>query len=123
MKRILRAFIINSAAIWILDKLLESFIIENLESMLAAAALLTLVNFSIRPIAKLITLPLNALTLGLFSWVINAAILYLVIWLIPGIALAPLQLPGMRLPQLGTLAAITVALSLICKTFNWVFSD
>jgi putative membrane protein len=39
---------------------------------------LTLVNALVRPIVKLLTLPLNCLTFGLFSFVINALMFWLV---------------------------------------------
>lgn len=49
-----------------------------------AAIVLGLVNLIIRPIVRLLTLPLNLITLGLFGWVINAGMLWLVSLVVPG---------------------------------------
>ncbi len=51
------------------DKLLSAFF---------TAIILALVNLIIRPIVKVLTLPINILTLGLFSLIINAAMLWIV---------------------------------------------
>ena len=52
-----------------------------------AAALLGIINVSIRPVLILVTLPINVLTLGLFTFIINALMLMLVAWLVPGFAI------------------------------------
>jgi putative membrane protein len=49
-----------------------------------AAIVLGLVNLTVRPLVKLLTLPLNVLTLGLFGWVIAALMLWLTSALVPG---------------------------------------
>ena len=49
-----------------------------------AALVLGLVNAIVKPIVKLLALPITCLTLGLFLLVINAAMLYLVDWIVPG---------------------------------------
>jgi len=54
-----------------------------LQTTIAAAVILALVNTYLRPIVVLLTLPINILTLGLFTLVINASMLKLVAWVIP----------------------------------------
>jgi putative membrane protein len=49
----------------------------SLKILAFAGLLLGLVNFFVRPILGLVTLPLKMLTLGLFGLVINAAIIWL----------------------------------------------
>jgi len=51
---------------------------------LIAVAVLAVVNVLIRPIVQLLTLPLTCLTLGLFSFVINALMFWLVGQFVPG---------------------------------------
>ena len=51
--------------------------------MFAAAIVLALVNTFLRPLVVILTLPINILTLGLFTLIINGAMLELVSWLIP----------------------------------------
>jgi putative membrane protein len=50
---------------------------------IGVAAVLGLVNALIRPIARLLTLPLTLMTLGLFSLVVNAVMLVIAAWLSP----------------------------------------
>lgn len=49
-----------------------------------AAVVIGLVNIFIRPVLILLTLPINLLTLGLFTFVINALMLWFVSKLVPG---------------------------------------
>ena len=53
-----------------------------------AGVLLGLVNAVIRPIAIILTLPMTILTLGFFLLVINAAMIGLVAWMLPGMHIA-----------------------------------
>jgi putative membrane protein len=53
---------------------------------IVAAFVLGLVNAIVKPVIKLLTLPITCLTLGLFLLVINAGMLYLVDWIVPGFA-------------------------------------
>lgn len=53
-------------------------------SALLAAFVMGLVNIFIRPLFLLLTLPLNLLTLGLFTFVVNALMFLLVAKLVPG---------------------------------------
>ncbi len=55
---------------------------------LLAAILVGVFNFCIRPIALIITLPLNFLTLGLFTFVINALGIMLISAILPGFTVA-----------------------------------
>lgn len=49
-----------------------------------AALVLSVVNAVVKPVAKVLTLPVTILTLGLFSLVVNAAMFYIVDRLVPG---------------------------------------
>ncbi len=51
---------------------------------LVAVAVLAVVNVLIRPIVALLTLPLTCVTLGLFSFVVNALMFWLVGQVVPG---------------------------------------
>ncbi len=50
-----------------------------------AAVVMGVVNAVIRPVVKILALPITILTLGLFSLVLNALLLYLVAWIVPGL--------------------------------------
>jgi putative membrane protein len=56
--------------------------------LLEAAVVLALVNLLVRPLVKILTLPITCLTLGLFSWVVSALMLWLTSALVPGFTVA-----------------------------------
>jgi len=58
--------------------------IQSVSAGILAAGILGIVNAVIRPVVLIFTLPINLLTLGLFTLVINAAMLQIVAALVPG---------------------------------------
>ncbi len=64
--------------------LIDGIHVSGVLSAFAAAAMLGILNAVFRPIALIITLPINILSLGLFTFVINAAMLKMASSLIPG---------------------------------------
>jgi len=80
---LLRWFVLTIAiltACWFLDGIR----VNGIFPALLAAALLGILNAVFRPILILLTLPVNILTLGLFTFVINALMLMIVSAVIPG---------------------------------------
>ena len=77
-----------------------------------AGIVLTLVNFIVKPILKLLTLPINIITFGLFAGVINIGLLWLVTWLVPGFEIKPMVVGDIQLGYIGTLIAISIIISL-----------
>jgi putative membrane protein len=75
---------INLLALVIAGSLINGIAIRSLGIGIVAAGIFGLVNAVIRPIVLLLTLPINLLTLGLFTLVVNAAMLMLVSELVPG---------------------------------------
>lgn len=58
--------------------------VDSLTAALISAGLLGLINIFFRPVLIILTLPLNILTLGLFSFIINAFLLKLVAYFVTG---------------------------------------
>lgn len=77
-------WVVSSVAIVITAYLLPGVAVESLLAALVTALILGLVNAVIRPILILLTLPLNILTLGLFTLVINALMVMLAAAIVPG---------------------------------------
>jgi putative membrane protein len=78
---------INLLALVTAALLINGIKIQSATAGLLAAGILGVVNAVIRPVALILTLPINILTLGLFTLVINAAMLKLVAALVPGFAI------------------------------------
>lgn len=76
--------LINAGVIMALPYILPNISVQNFWYALIVALVLALINITLKPLAKLIALPLNILTLGLFNLIINAIFLYLIAYLVDG---------------------------------------
>jgi len=79
--------LISALGLWLAQALIPGVEIHGAGTLLVAALLLGVVNAFVRPLIVLLTLPITVLTLGLFLWVINAAMLGLVAKLLDGFTL------------------------------------
>jgi putative membrane protein len=84
MRTILLKWLINALALFITSYLVKGIEASGPGAIFMAAALLGILNAVIRPILLILTLPINIITLGLFTLVINGAMLGLVSYLIKG---------------------------------------
>lgn len=76
---------ICALGLWVAAEVVPGFLVEAPSDLFLAALLLGVVNAVVWPVAVLLTLPLTLLTLGLFLLVVNAGMLGLVAWLLPGV--------------------------------------
>lgn len=95
MKTILRAIFLNLVTLYMVAMFYSGIAIENkLTTYLAAAIVWTLLNKIVKPIIKLLLLPINLITLGLFSWVVNVITLFLLTYFIKGVDILAYTFPG-----------------------------
>lgn len=85
MTTILLKWILSAASLILVSIIVPDFHIENFYAALIAAAILGLVNVLIKPFLIILTLPINILTLGLFTLIINAVMLLLVNTIVKGV--------------------------------------
>jgi putative membrane protein len=103
---LIRALVV-AVGLWLASKMgLVAF--NSTGTLIAAALLLGVVNAFVRPIIIILTLPITLITLGLFLLVINALMLMLVSWFLPGFLVAGFW------PAIG--AAVVVSLT------SWIMS-
>ena len=76
--RLLVTWVINAVALFAVSYLFNSIHVTNFMYAMIAALVLGLINTRIRPILVLLTLPATILTLGLFIFVINGFLFWLV---------------------------------------------
>jgi putative membrane protein len=84
MPGILIRWLTTTAAIVATAYLLDGIHVSGFVSAIFAGAMLGILNAFFRPIALLLTLPINILSLGLFTFIINALMLKMASGLIPG---------------------------------------
>jgi putative membrane protein len=80
---LLRA-VITAAGLWLATQWVPGVHVDTVPMLLLAAVLLGVVNAIVRPIAFILTLPVTILSLGLFLFVLNALMVWLVAWMVPG---------------------------------------
>lgn len=80
--------LIRVLAVLISAYLLPGIHVENFFTALVVAIVLGIINAILRPILLILTLPINILTLGLFTFVINALLILLVASIVPGFVVA-----------------------------------
>ena len=94
MKTIIRSVAIYTLALFFIPQIIPGFTIDgNFVTLLIGAATLALMFLVLKPILNIISFPVNMLTLGLFSIVVNAFILYLLTVLVTDITIQPFNYP------------------------------
>jgi len=88
VRNLLIVWLINALALLALPYVVPSVQVDSFMTALVAALLLGLANALIRPILVLLTLPVTLVTLGLFVFVINALLFWLVASFVKGFAVA-----------------------------------
>ena len=79
---------VNTLSLWVADALFDGIWFATPQSLFIVGLMLGMVNTFVKPALVILTLPLSIVTLGLFVLVINALMLLLVAWLIPGFMVA-----------------------------------
>ena len=83
MRGLLARILITAFGLWMADSILAGISFDDVVALWISALLLGLVNAFVRPVVLFLTLPFTILTLGLFVFVINGAMLLLVATLTP----------------------------------------
>jgi putative membrane protein len=84
----LLVWLINAAALFAVSYLMQSIRVDNFGIALIAALVLGLVNALIRPILVVLTIPVTVVTLGLFIFILNGLLFWLVAKFIKGFYVA-----------------------------------
>jgi putative membrane protein len=114
--------IINALAIWLATRVLDGLVVVGGDDttakvlvFLGVALVFGIVNALVKPIVVLLALPLYILTLGLFTIVVNAAMLSLVGWLSEGTEY------GLRIDNFGTAMLGALIVSVVSFVLNVAF--
>jgi putative membrane protein len=107
LTRLVLLLVTNVIALWVAEQLVDGLKIDQVwPTLIIAGAVLGLLDWLVKPIIKLLALPLVIITLGLILIVINAAILGIMALLVPGVSLS------------GFVAALECAI--IVSIVSWV---
>lgn len=131
MKSIIRRVVYYSVALFVTAQALEGVRVSGgLVTYIIGGAALSILFLLIKPILSIITLPLNIITLGLFSFLTNAIILYLLTILIPNISISAFKFSGFSfwgfvIPQFSinnffAFVTASILLSIIVGFLKWL---
>jgi putative membrane protein len=135
MKHLARRILVNCFALFLLEFIAPGFhIFGGFVALFIASVVLTLLFLIVKPILQVLSLPLNAITFGLFSFVINAILLWLAGLFVKQISIQPFAFPriifaGFVIPSISiqsypilyiVLAAILYG---IIACINWIIQD
>jgi putative membrane protein len=126
MKTLFQKIFINLVAIFLASILITGIHWDNYKTLLFAAIVLALVNAFLRPFLKILLLPINVITLGIFGWFMNSLILYLTTLIVPGFDIFPftLNLLGISfvLNRLFAYVVVSFLLNIITTITSWIVS-
>lgn len=98
MKTLLRYYLINLASLWISTSLVDGLkYAGGIPTLLTGGLVFTIINIILVPLLKILLLPLNILTLGLFSWITNVLALFILTKTVSEFTLAPYHFSGFSL--------------------------
>lgn len=131
MRAIIRNIVFHSAALFALTQFLSGVkVTGGFVSFLFGGAVLSVMLIVVKPILNLISLPLNILTLGLFSFFSNIIILLLLTMFVPQIKIEPFTfqgfsyagfiIPNFQFNQITAFLVSGFALSAIITFLTWL---
>ena len=112
--RLLLNWILSALGLWIVAQLVPGFYLHGIFAALIAVVVIGFINATLGLFLKIITFPISLVTLGIFWFVINALMIELASWFVPGfvvhgflaafvgaivLALVNLILKGLFLPR------------------------
>lgn len=126
MKDFLRQSLINSFSLYLVSSIFPGLAVPPLVfSLIWAGIIFTLINRLVKPIIKLILLPINLITLGLFGWLANVLVLLIATRLVDsltftGFVSSAFTYSGFSVPSLtfSPFVVLIIASFLLSLTFN-----
>lgn len=111
--QIVVALVLNALALLATAYIVPGFKVDNFTTALLAAVVLGVVNTFIKPVLSFVTAPLTIISLGLFTFVVNAIVLFIVSYFVPGLMIG------------GWVSAIlgAIVLSVVATVLNSLLKD
>lgn len=131
MKTLLRNTLFNATSLFVLSQLVPGLRVSGgMVTFLIGGFALAILFFVVKPVLDIISLPLNLVTLGIFGFLTNAIIFYLLTVFVPSISITSFTFPGisvagfiapkMDVNILFSFILIAFLQSLIVTFLSWV---
>lgn len=97
MRTLLRYFLINLVSLWLATKIIPGLTYTGgAKSLILGGLAFMVINFLLVPMLKILFLPLNLLTLGLFAWITNVLAMYALTTVVSDFQLVPYAFAGIN---------------------------
>lgn len=131
MRTILRALLFYSFSLYIVSQLFSGLVIRGgIRTVFIGGVVFAGINLIVKPILKAIAFPLLLITLGLFSFIINAGILFALTKIIPQISVRAFTIqklsyktytiPQMHISFLLAYVVLSAIISFIVGFLSWL---
>lgn len=117
MKKLLRSIIGMGLSLLLLSWAFPGIAVSNGVTVVLAAIVLAVLSLTVQPLLKVLFLPVNILTLGIFGWVINVFILWLATALVPGFQIGQLVIMGVTFGPFWSFVIVSLAITTLN---NWL---
>lgn len=123
MKYLVRLFLFNTFALWLTSQIVPGVVIQNAwQPILWVGFILSVLMFIVKPILSILFIPINIMTFGLLSWLINVIVIYILTLVEPMIQIREWEFPGFSYGGFVIPSThISYIVSLIITTFVLTF--
>lgn len=134
MKHLIRVFLFNVFALWLSSQILPTLTAPSgVATILFAGLVLSVLMLIVQPILKILFIPINIITFGLLSWLINVIVIYLLTvfvpelrvnaWVFPGTTWAGFVIPTIHFSYYTALIASSLLITIITDVLHYVSED
>lgn len=131
MKRLLRYYLINLVSLWLTTEAIKGLTYTGgIKTLFVGAAIFAAINIILVPLLRVLLLPLNLLTLGMFAWITNVLALYALTSVVPNFHLLPYNFPGFSsngftipaafLSPLWVAILASLVISMVTHLLHWI---
>jgi len=129
MKHIVRVFVFNVFGLWFASQLLPTLILsDGWQALFQAGFALSMLMLIVKPLLKILFIPINLITFGLLSWFINVIVIYLLTifvptvvvreWTFPGISYFGFVIPSVRVSYMLALIVSSLLVTFITNLLH-----
>jgi putative membrane protein len=92
MRFLLKSFVFNALSFYLISSLFGGIKYPTIGILMYASVIFSLLNIFVKPIIKLLTFPINLVTFGFFSSLINVLILFSLTQIVPDFRVVPFSI-------------------------------
>ena len=118
-----RVFVFSVFGLWFASQLLPTLILsDGWQALFQAGFALSLLMLIVRPLLKILFIPINLITFGLLSWFINVIVIYLLTIFVPSVVIRAWTFPGISyfgfvIPSIYVSYSLALIISSLLVTF------